>query len=224
MHTQILGDNDGFFYTSCGVKQGCPFSCLLFISYFQVFLDKLPTDTPFTAYVDDVTLLTSKESSGRLVHDAATILRQLGMQLNLKKTEVLPLRCTKHELPQDILQSSLTITPSTMHLGHPISGIHHTVSPFQNTMHELTMQIKTLDNHPLPTHHRIQLANTILIPSLLHRTELQPLTKQQLQTIRLKLTAYIFNVHGFPPILSPKIQAIWPRPTLLSPKTSHESP
>ena len=39
--TQLLGPADSPFGTTCGIKQGCPLSCLLFTTYFQLFLDFL---------------------------------------------------------------------------------------------------------------------------------------------------------------------------------------
>ena len=92
--TYIRGCPESVFRTTHGVKQGCPLSCFLFVIAFRIPLPYLHVrGIPFSAYVDDIS---SPALRGRSPHVSTTVqedLALIGCQLNIIKSEALPVAC-----------------------------------------------------------------------------------------------------------------------------------
>ena len=90
--TFIWGAPDEMFRTTHGVEQGCPLSCFLFVLVFEIALRFLASQgVVLSAFVDDVSTPIPPKTGP---HTAALVRRGLnliGCQLNVSKSECLPL-------------------------------------------------------------------------------------------------------------------------------------
>ena len=198
--TVLLGPSEKAFKTSCGIKQGCPLSCLLFISYFQLFLDYLTTQRlPFTAFVDDVALLLPSSQITAALSNIHLFLASMGLVLNRSKSEILPLR------PGDpIPHPPCPVVEYAMHLGHPLFSHLDETKTRALILQELQRTLRTFHDVPLPSLHRVRLVNVVILPTLLHRVECLWLPQPIQKTISKLLLAFCLGVTGLPPHMSPK--------------------
>ena len=199
--TRLLGQTGLPFGTTCGIKQGCPLSCLLFTSYFQLFLDFL-TNTlrlPCVAFVDDVAALLHTSQLRSILTSAASFLRSMGLVLNQKKSELLLLK------PCDTIPNPpCPIVEHVMHLGHPIPQFLNEKQACTLIMEELKRTLAVFHDVPLPSLHRVRLVNTVILPAFLHRAECLWIPPGQQKEISTLLLAFCLGVAGLPPHLSPK--------------------
>ena len=160
--TRLVGPNESSFTTTCGIKQGCPLSCLLFISYFQLFLNFLTTTLllPHVAFVDDVAIILHSSQLHAVVASADTFLSSMGLVLNKKKSEVLELRQM-----DPILDPPCPIVPHVMHLGHPLTKCLDEKKARSLILEELKSTLSLFHDVPLPSLHRVRLVNVVILPA-----------------------------------------------------------
>ena len=125
--TFIRGAPDEIFRTTHGVKQGCPLSCFLFVLVFEIPPRFLASQgVVLSAFVDDVSTPIPPKTGP---HTAALVQRGLnliGCQLNVSKSECLPLISPQPPPPP----SPITHTPSTLSRLDPASGHTCLASPY----------------------------------------------------------------------------------------------
>jgi hypothetical protein len=166
--TRLVGPAENCFSTTCGIKQGCPLSCLLFITYFQLFLDFLATThlLPHVAFVDDVAIVLHASQVPSVVASAEAFLTSLGLVLNRQKSELLGVR-----LMDPIPNPPCPIVSHVMHLGHPLTRDLKEQTARTLIVDELKRSLAVFHDVPLPTLHRVRLVNSVILPAFLHRSE-----------------------------------------------------
>ena len=92
--TFIRGSPDEVFQMTHGVKQGCPLSCFLFVLVFGIPLWYLQSQgLTVSAYVDDVSTPITHGNRDLTASQVQQGLNLIGCQLNVAKSECLPLLC-----------------------------------------------------------------------------------------------------------------------------------
>ena len=92
--TFIGGSPDEVFRTTQGVKQRCPLSCFLFVLVFEIPLRYLQSQgLTVSAYVDDVSTPITQGNGDRTASQVQPGLNLIDCQLNVAKSECLPLLC-----------------------------------------------------------------------------------------------------------------------------------
>lgn len=205
--TRLVGPAEQCFSTSCGIKQGCPLSCLLFITYFQLFLNFLTTTLllPHVAFVDDVAILLHASQVHSVVASAERYLSSLGLVLNTQKSEILGIRPM-----HPILDPPCPIVTHVMHLGHPLTQDLGDGAARNLIVGELKRSLNLFHDVPLPTLHRVRLTNTVILPAFLHRSECLWIPQALQKEITHLLLSFCLGVTGLPPQMSPK--TIYSRP------------
>ena len=166
--TFIRGTPDEIFGRTHGVKQGCPLSCFLFVIVFEIPLRYIHShDIILSAYVDDISTPLAYKDGPRIASVVQAGLNLIGCQLNIIKSESLPINphcplppiLPKYSHPPAPLQASKDFwTPDTcslwpewadstqypmaqvshlMHLGHPIPRQFAVGHAFQLVYREL---------------------------------------------------------------------------------------
>ena len=199
--TQLLGPFETAFGTTCGIKQGCPLSCLLFTTYFQLFLDFITSTLrlPFVAFVDDVALVLHSSQLTATLHSASAFLHSMGLVLNKKKSEIL---LTKSTAP--ILSPPCPIVEHVMHLGHPLTTNLDSTQARHLILEELKRTLTIFHDVPIPTFERVRLVNSVVLPAFLHRAECLWIPPSMQKDISRLVLAFCLGVAGLPPLLSPK--------------------
>ena len=89
--TYIRGTPNEIFGTTHGVKQGCPISCFLFVVVFEIPLRYIHShNIIFSAYVDDISAPVAQHDGPRVASVVQAGLNLIGCQLNVIKSESLP--------------------------------------------------------------------------------------------------------------------------------------
>ena len=233
--TYIRGTPDEIFGTTHGVKQGCPISCFLFVIVFEIPLRYIHShNILFSAYVDDISTPVAHTDGPRVASIVQTGLNLIGCQLNVIKSESLPVspHCTpppmlpKYSHPPSPLQVSadfwvpescstwpdwadsteypMAKVSHLMHLGHPIPKNFDVSHAFQLIFRELQAQLAELNALPSQSLDRILVANTLILPRLLYRCECLPLSADQLNPIIQAIERYVLGVAGLPSLLAKK--------------------
>ena len=232
----IRGCRESVFGTTHGVKQGCPLSCFLFVTVFEIPLRYLHVRViPFSAYVDDIS---SPALRGHSQHVSTTVqeaLALIGCQLNIIKSEALPVvrpppatpALPKYHHPSSPVQATIgspwisqpcadlspwadtqvyrfTAAKHLMHLGHPIPAYLKLSDAFCLVCNELKAQLDDLHAQPIQTLDRVLLANTMVVPRLLFRTECLLLSVPQLRELSALIERFVFGVTGLPPLVAKK--------------------
>ena len=89
--TYIRGSPDEIFRTTHGVKQGCPLSCFFFVLVFDPPQVPAVPGTHHLTYVDDVSTPISHGKGSLTASVVQQGLNLIGCQLNVAKSECLPL-------------------------------------------------------------------------------------------------------------------------------------
>ena len=212
--TFIRGSPDEIFRTTNGVKQGCRPSCFLFVLVFEIPLwDMQSQGLVFSAYVDGVSTPVPPSQGPRTAEIVQRALNLIGCQLNVVKSEALPLckpqplspSLAKYRHPLAPLQASsefwlLISFPSLpewadtseqplkqvsylLHLGHPLPAHVGIRRGFPIIADELLGQLADLNSHPIQTLDGALLANTVIIPRVLYRSGCFPLDSVQLSEL-----------------------------------------
>ena len=198
--TRLLGPAEPAFGTTCGIKQGCPLSCLLFISYFQLFLDYISSlQLPHIAFVDDVAIVLHSSQVHSITTKVSAFLSSMGLVLNCKKSELLPIR------PMESLPDPpCPIVDHVMHLGHPLPKYLQEGAACSLILEELRRTFTLSLDVPLPSLQRVRLENIVALPALLHRTECLWLPPPFQKEVYNLLLSFCLGVVGLPPHMSPK--------------------
>ena len=233
--TFIRGSPDEIFRTTHGVKQGCPLSCFLFVLVFEIPLLYMQSQgLVFSAYIDDVSTPVPPSQGPRTAEIVQRALNFIGCQLNVAKSEALPLcnpqplspSLPKYRHPPAPLQASsefwLPIScPSLpewadtseqplqqvsylLHLGHPFPGHFDLRRGFRIIADELLGQLADFNTHPIQTLDRVLLANTVIIPRVLYRSECFPLDSVQLSELSNAIERFVLGVAGIPSLVAKK--------------------
>ena len=233
--TYIRGTPNEIFGTTHGVKQGCPISCFLFVVVFEIPLRYIQShNIIFSAYVDDISAPVAQHDGPRVASVVQAGLNLIGCQLNVIKSESLPVTplcppppvLPKYTHPPEPLQVSNDFwTPEVctrwpdwadsteypmaqvshlMHLGHPIPKNFEVGRAFQLIFSELQAQLAELNALPSQSLDRILVANTLIMPRLLYRCECLPLADAQLSQLARAIERYVFGVAGLPSLLAKK--------------------
>ena len=197
------------FRATHGVKHGCPLSCFLFVFVFEIPLRYMQSQGIFfSAYVEDASTPVPPSQGPRTAEIAQRALNLIECQLNVVKSEALPL-CKPQplspylpkyrHLPAPLQASSEFWLPIScpslleladtseqplkqvsylLHLGHPLAHID-ICRGFRIIADELLVQLADLNSHPIQTLDRVLLANTVIIPRLLYRSACFPLDSVQ---------------------------------------------
>ena len=181
---------------------------LIFICYFNLILRFLKTlQIPSTAFVDDLTCLLSPDGAQEDISKLQGFLSDMGLRVNVSKTVILPTRGVQ---PFSLTMLSLKgITPipwdsHVLHLGHPLTSDLDPVSIYRRVANELETILTPLHGHPLPSLHRITVANALVLPLVLYRLECTPPMPNFLTALNKRIVDFILAVAGIPLILSPK--------------------
>ena len=233
--TFIRGTPDEIFGTTHGVKQGCPLSCFLFVIVFEIPLRYIHShNIILSAYVDDISTPVAYNDGPRIASVVQAGLNLIGCQLNVIKSESLPVspHCPpppvlpKYSHPPAPLHASKDFwTPETcslwpewadstqypmaqvshlMHLGHPIPKHFAVGHAFQLIYRELQTQLAELNALPSQSLERILVANTLILPRLLYRCECLPLAAPQIKQMVQAIERYVLGVAGLPSVLAQK--------------------
>ena len=199
--TRLVGPDESRFTTTCGIKQGCPLSCLLFTTYFQLFLNFLSSSLllPHVAFVDDVAIVLHSSQVHTVVASAAAYLTSLGLVLNKQKSELLSLRHM-----DTIEDPPCPIVSHVMHLGHPLARDLDENSARTLIVDELKRTLSLFHDVPLPSLHRVRLVNVVILPAFLHRSECLWIPQSMQKEISQLLLSFCLGVAGLPPHMSPK--------------------
>ena len=233
--TFIRGSPDEAFRTTHGVKQGCPLSCFLFVLVFEIPLRYLRSQgLTVSAYVDDVSTHIARGNGDLAASQVQRGLNLIGCQLNVAKSECLPLlrrplmppSLPKYAQPPDPVQAGSvfwTVEPCVslpewadttehpmlqvshlMHLGHPLPAYMAQTAGYEIIVDELLNQLADLNAHPIQTLDRVLLVNTVIPPRLLYRCECYPLSNTQLQELSSAMERFVFAVSGLPSLVAKK--------------------
>ena len=233
--TFIRGTPDEMFGTTHGVKQRCPLSCFLFVIVFEIPLRYIHShNIILSAYVDDISTPVAYNDGPRIASVVQAGLNLIGCQLNVIKSESLPVNphCPPppilpkySHLPAPLQASKDFWTPETcslwpewadstqypmaqvshlMHLGHPIPKQFPVGHAFQPVYRELQTHLAELNALPSQSLDRILVANTLILPRLLYRCECLPLAAPQIKQMVQAIERYVLGVAGLPSVLAPK--------------------
>ena len=227
--TFIRGTPDEIFGTTHGVKQGCPLSCFLFVIVFEIPLRYIHShNIILSAYVDDISTPVAYNDGPRMPSVVQAGLNLIGCQLNVIKSESLPVNphcppppvLPKYSHPPAPLQASKDFwTPETcslwpewvdstqypmaqvsnvMHLSHPIPKQFAVGHAFQLVYRELQTHLAKLNALPSQSLDRILVANTLVLPCLLYRCECLPLAALQIKQMVQAIERYVLGVVDYP--------------------------
>ena len=227
--TFIRGSPNEIFRTTHGVKQGCPLSCFLFVLVFEIPLQYMQSKgLVFRAYVDDVSTPLLPSEGPRTAEMVQRALNLIRCQLNVVKSEALPLcnpqplspSLPKYRHPPAPLQAStefwlLISWPSLpewadtseqplkqvsylLHLGHPLPAHFDLRRGFWIIADELLGQLADLNSQPIQTLNRVLLANTVIIHRVLYRSECFPVDSVQLCELSNAIERFVLGVAGIP--------------------------
>ena len=177
--TFLRGAEHEVIRTTHGVKQGCPMSCFLFVIVFEVPLRFLEHHSLcFSAFVDDISFPPPPMCSQRNASLVQEALSLIGCQINVIKSEVLPMvtppppvpTLPKYLHPVYAVQASDSIWSTDdadaphwadiserpfrgvsylMHLGHPLSASLRLSTAVRIVTEELKAQLSELHTHPI---------------------------------------------------------------------------
>ena len=233
--TLIRGSPDAVFRTTHGVKKGCPLACFLFVLVFQIPLRYLRSQgLTVPAYVDDVSTHITRGNWDLAASQVQQGLNLICCQLNVAKSECLPLlqpppmlpSLPKSAQPPDPVQAGpvfWTVEPCVslpewadttehpmlqvshlMHLGHPLRAYMAQTAGYKIIVDEFLNQLADLNAHPIQTLDRMLLVNTVVLPRLLYRCECYPLTNTQLQELSWAMERFVFAMSGLPSLVAKK--------------------
>jgi hypothetical protein len=216
------------FQTTHGIKQGCPLSALLWITFFQLFLDHLKDmGIPFGAFIDDTSFIVKTSLVQIILEELVLFGLRMGIQFNMEKTEVMPLgnqplpsikirtnpllpkmvvsngvfgSGTKpfHPPPSPPIFQSPTIVDKTLHLGHLLTSDLSPETSFESMMKEFDVQLASLNANPIPPIERVMVLQSIVAPSILYRLETTPVSERNLLLMSDKLVNFALAVKGLP--------------------------
>ena len=233
--TFIRGTPDEIFGRTHGVKQGCPLSCFLYVIVFEIPLRYIHShNILLSAYVDDISTPVAYNDGHRIAYVVQAGLNLIGCQLNVIKSEYLPVNphrppppvLPKYSQPPAPLQASKDFwTPDTcslwqewadsteypmaqvshlMHLDHPIPKHFAVRHSFQLVYRELQTHLAELNALPSQSPDRILVANTLRLPCLLYWCECLPLAAPQIKEMVQAIECYVLGVAGLPSVLAQK--------------------
>ena len=233
--TYIRGTPDEIFRTTHGVKQGCPLSCFLFVLVFEIPLRYLQSQgLTLSAFVDDVSTPISPGEGSYTASLVQQGLNLIGCQLNVAKSECLPLlpppppppSLPKYAQPPHPVQAGpvyWSVEPCVplpdwadttehpmlqvahlMHVGHPLPAYMAQKAGYKIIADELVSQLADLNAIPIQTLDRVLLVNPVVLPRLLYRCECYPVTSAQLQELSSALERFVFAVSGLPSLVAKK--------------------
>ena len=100
--TTLRGTEETGIDTTHGIRQGCPVSCLHFVVVFNIALCHLDlAHLSFAAFVDNITVVVRRGQMQRWVKSVQSAVGKIGCQLNVTKSECLPVQecCSPPSLP-----------------------------------------------------------------------------------------------------------------------------